>query len=236
MQWLYSVLLAGSLAVPLALSFDRSLQFRKQWRFVFPAIAIVALFYILFDVLFTRLGIWGFNPLYHFNLNLLGLPIEEWLFFVVIPFACVFLHEALMFCYPLIRVGQTITRVITVALITISLIFVIFNKDRTYTLYSFCLLAVSLFWSIFDRRETIRSFYFTFPVMLFPFVVVNGFLTGSFARMEVVWYNSREILEVRFLTIPVEDFGYSFSLVLFNLLFGGLFKQYSTSTSKSSVL
>jgi len=235
MQWLYSVILAGSLAVPLALSFDRSLQFRKQWRFVFPAIAIVAIFYILFDVHFTRLGIWGFNPFYHFDLNFLGLPTEEWLFFVVIPFACQFLHEALVFCFPYIRVGQTITRIITAVLIIISVIFVIFNKGRIYTLYSFCMLAVALFWSLFDRRETIRSFYVTFLVMLFPFVVVNGFLTGSFASMEVVWYNPREILGVRFLTIPMEDFGYSFSLILFNLLFADLFKQNFTSTSKSSM-
>ncbi len=236
MQWLYSVLLAGSIAVPLALSFDRSLQFRKQWRFVFPAIAIVALFYILFDVLFTRQGIWGFNSLYHLDLELLGLPAEEWLFFVVIPYACLFLHEALVFYFPLIRVGQTTARIITVMLITASLVIALFSKGRAYTLYSFSLLAVVLFWSLFDRRGAIRSFYFTFLVMLIPFVVVNGFLTGSFAGMEVVWYNPREIMGVRFLAIPLEDFGYSFSLILFNLLFAGLFKRYFTSTSKFAVL
>ena len=54
--------------------------------------------------------------------------------------------------------------------------------------------------------------------ILIPFVMVNAILTGSFIDEPVVWYNNSENLGIRFLTIPVEDFGYAFSLILFKLL------------------
>jgi lycopene cyclase domain-containing protein len=49
-------------------------------------------------------------------------------------------------------------------------------------------------------------------------MIVNGILTGSFIENEVVWYNNNENLGLRFFTIPVEDFAYAFSMLLFNLL------------------
>jgi lycopene cyclase domain-containing protein len=49
-------------------------------------------------------------------------------------------------------------------------------------------------------------------------MIVNGILTGSLIEKEVVWYNPDEILGLRVLTIPAEDFVYGFSLILFNLL------------------
>ena len=78
---LYSVILICSIAIPLLLSFDKKLQFYKQWKLVLPAIVIVAAVYILFDIYLTRIGVWGFNSQYHSNILLLDLPIEEWLFF-----------------------------------------------------------------------------------------------------------------------------------------------------------
>ena len=82
---LYFILLTASGAVPLLLSFDKRLQFYKQWKYVFPSILLVALVYIVFDVNFTNRGIWGFNPEYLSGIYLFSLPLEEILFFVVIP-------------------------------------------------------------------------------------------------------------------------------------------------------
>jgi len=47
---------------------------------------------------------------------------------------------------------------------------------------------------------------------------VNGILTGSFIEGEVVWYNNTENLGLRIFTIPIEDFAYAFSMILYNLL------------------
>ena len=98
-------------------------------------------------------------------------------------------------------------------------------------MYILSTIVVVLILSFFDSSETTRTFYATFLIILVPFVVVNSILTGSFIDEPVVWYNNSENLGIRFLTIPVEDFGYAFSLILFNLL---LRNKLKASLSKSS--
>ena len=67
--------------------------------------------------------------------------------------------------------------------------------------------------------------FLTFLVILVPFLIVNGILTGTFIEGEVVWYNPEENLGIRIFTIPVEDFGYGFSLILFDLLLSERWKR-----------
>jgi len=72
----------------------------------------------------------------------------------------------------------------------------------------------------------LSSFYLTFLVMLIPFFIVNGILTGTGIENEVVWYNNDENLGIRMLTIPVEDSVFAFSLILLNLLLFKKLKQF----------
>ena len=103
---LYLILLIASIAVPFALSFDKKLQFYRQWKFVLPSIGIVAIFYLVCDVYLTKIGVWGFNPKYVSGLYLLNLPIEEILFFIVIPYASIFFHEAFILYFPDIKLNK----------------------------------------------------------------------------------------------------------------------------------
>jgi lycopene cyclase domain-containing protein len=72
----------------------------------------------------------------------------------------------------------------------------------------------------------LSSFYLTFLVMLIPFFIVNGILTGTGIENEVVWYNNDENLGIRMLTIPIEDSVFAFSLILLNLLLFKKLKQF----------
>jgi len=217
-MWLYSSLLFFSILVPIALSFDKKLQFYKQWKYLFPSIFVFAFFYIGFDVLFTKHGVWGFNAQYHLNKLLLGLPIEEWLFFLVIPYASIFLHESLVLYFPNFKLKNGLSKIISGIVIISLLIVLLFSLDKGYTVYIFSSVIIALVLSFLDSYKVINSYYLTFLVILIPFVIVNAILTGSFIDQEVVWYNNDENLGIRFLTIPIEDFGYAFSLILFNLL------------------
>ncbi len=217
-MWLYSSLLFFSILVPIVLSFDKKLQFYKRWRYLFPSIFVVAFFYIGFDVLFTKMGVWGFNSLYHLNKIIFGLPIEEWLFFLVIPYASIFLHESLVLYFPNFKLKNGLSRTFSAIIIICLLIVLLFNLDKAYTVYIFSSVIIALALSFFDKSKIINSYYLTFLVILIPFIIVNAILTGSFIDQEVVWYNNNENLGIRFLTIPIEDFGYVFSLILFNLL------------------
>jgi lycopene cyclase domain-containing protein len=217
-MFLYFILLIASLAIPFALSFDKKLHFYKQWKFTLPAIFIVAIFYIICDIYFTSIGVWGFNPRYHTNINIFRLPIEEWLFFIVVPYASIFLHDAFILYFPKLKLSSKISSILSSLIICSLIIIILLNLQKAYTVYIFSSMILVLVISFYDKQLVINQFYVTFLLILVPFLIVNAILTGSFIESEVVWYNNSENLAIRFLTIPIEDFGYAFSLILFGLL------------------
>ncbi len=222
---LYFWLLLGSIAVPLLLSFDKRLHFYTQWKYVLPSIAIVAVLYISVDIHFTQQGFWGFNDRYISGVQLFHLPVEEILFFIVVPYASIFLHEAILEYFPQVKVGEKVNILLIGFLLVMSLLVLVFNLQKSYTAYISGKLLLILILALVLKSESIRSFFLTFLVILLPFLVVNGVLTGSFITDEVVWYNHAENLGIRIFTIPIEDFAYAFTMIFLNLLLIEKLKQ-----------
>jgi len=181
------------------------------------------LIFIPWDVIFTMNGIWGFNDTYFLGCKFLSLPIEEWLFFMCIPFACVFTHYALLLYFPNLKVNKTTTKKISIVLILLLFILAVVNYDKWYTVINFGL-AIPLTLIVYKYNSLLlQQFFLTFLVMLIPFFIVNGILTGSFIEDQVVWYNNAENLGIRMGTIPVEDSIYAYSMILCNLFLTELF-------------
>ncbi|MDC0584440.1 lycopene cyclase domain-containing protein [Bacteroidales bacterium] len=218
MNSLYFILLLTSAFVPFVLSFDKKLHFYKQWKYLFPSIIVIAGFYILFDIALAAHDVWGFNPKYHSAVIWLGLPIEEFLFFIIIPYASIFLHDSMVLYFDNLKISNRNTKVITISLIIISLIIIILNIDKIYSVYIFSKVIVVLLISLYDKSGLMNRLYITFLIILLPFIMVNGILTGSLINESVVWYNEQEILGIRIFTIPIEDSFYAFSLISFVLL------------------
>ncbi len=57
-------------------------------------------------------------------------------------------------------------------------------------------------------------FYFAYIVILVPFLLANGALTGLFTEAPIVWYNNAENLGIRVLSIPLDDFAYNMLMLL----------------------
>lgn len=222
---LYLKILILSALIPFSLSFDRNLAFFRKWKFVFPAILLVALIYILFDIVFTARGIWGFNPRYHSNTVLFGLPLEEYLFFIVIPYASLFLHYAFILYFPEIRLNRKLSNILSFFLITFLFIVMLFNWSKLYTVYIFSFTIIAVLFDLINTKSVLPSYFVTFLLILIPFLIVNSFLTGSFIDGEIFWYDNTEILGIRILTIPIEDLVYAFSMILFSLMLTELFER-----------
>lgn len=217
MNYLYLLLDLGSLAIPFIFSFHPKLKFYKYWKALTISTAITMVVFVPWDVIFTKWNIWGFNNLYFLGYKCLGLPLEEWLFFICIPYACVFTHYALLSYFPNKKISKKTTVLISYLLLSASVITSLFFYYKWYTFINFGFMALLLLVVLQFNVELLRQYYLTFLVMLVPFFIVNGLLTGSIINGEVVWYNNTENLSVRLLTIPIEDVGYAFSLILLNL-------------------
>lgn len=207
-----------SISVPFLVSFHPRLQLHKKWIPLFLALIISMIPYIIWDHYFTVKGYWGFNEEYLLGLSLFQLPLEEWLFFIFIPYACIFTHYALLELKPNFKVSDLATNRLTVLILTLAIILLIYGFSKAYTRFDMLFLIVILIGAFKFNRKLLSSYYITFLFMLIPFFIVNGILTGTGIENEVVWYNDLQNLGLRIGTIPVEDSAYAFSLVLLNLV------------------
>jgi lycopene cyclase domain-containing protein len=229
-HWTYLALDLFAISIPFARSFEPRVHFASKWKFLLPAILIPGALFIIWDVIFTRMGVWGFNETYLLGINILNLPIEEWLFFVCIPYACVFTYEALNYFVPKDFLAPY-TKWISLGLIIGLLSIGVTHYDKLYTSITFISCAVAIaFLQYWIRPGYLSRFYFSYAVILIPFFLVNGVLTGSWIDDPVVWYNNAENLGIRLGTIPVEDTFYGMLLILLNV---ALFEYFQKRAIKS---
>ena len=170
--------------------------------------------FIPWDIAFTVNGFWGFNPAYLSGIEFLSLPLEEWLFFICIPYACIFTHYALLELFPNFSFSERTIDIIIISLLTILTIVLWYYYDRWYTLVNFIygLIVLGIGYNYF--RNKLQPFLATYLIILIPFFLINGILTGTGIEDQVVWYNNNENLGIRMLTIPVEDTIYNLGMLL----------------------
>ena len=219
-------------SIPFFLSFDKRVHFYTRWKFFFPAMALTMIIFLVWDAIFTHYGVWRFNDQYISGWRLLGLPLEEYLFFITVPYASVFTIYVFDHYFPNIRIRDSLVRLITLFLIAALLFIAVFYRDRAYTLVNFVFAAIVLALVYFTSPRLLRQFYLSYLVILVPFILVNGILTGSFIEDQVVWYNDFENLGIRLGTIPIEDIFYGMSLILLNYYLTEILHSLSKRHSK----
>ncbi len=214
---LYLLLDLAAITIPLLFSFEKRLQFYKQWKFLFPSILVVGFVFVLWDIFFTHMGYWGFNQRYLNGVYFFNLPMEEFLFFICIPYASVFTFHVLRTLLDGFSFMGYIIKYFALGLAGLLLLTGIYFHHKWYTCSTFLLASGSLYIAYFFFREEFSHFLLSYLTILVPFFIINGILTGSFIEGEVVWYNSNENLGIRIFTIPIEDIFYSLSLILWSV-------------------
>jgi lycopene cyclase domain-containing protein len=160
---------------------------------------------------FTSIRVWGFNPTYLTGISIGNLPIEEVLFFILIPYSSVFVYfslEYLLKTNPLDKFQKRITFLILAVLGVI----LFFNFTKWYTATTFSFVILYLLYHL-KKKTNLGLHYLSYSITLIFFFLVNGTLTGTFIEEPVVWYNNSENLGYRIGTIPFEDVFYGFLLV-----------------------
>ena len=217
MKSLYLLVDFFTVIVPLIFSFHPKIKFHKTWGQFFIAAAIVGIIFIIWDSIFTGLGVWNFNPGYVSGIYFFRLPIEEILFFICIPFSCVFTFFCLDKFYNL--AWKKKTEDIFCILFSLTLLIIGFiYLDRLYTSVTFISTAiVCLILQFVLKINWFGKAVTVYAILLVPFFIVNGILTGTGLEEPVVRYNPSENLNIRLLTIPIEDVFYGFEMILLNL-------------------
>jgi lycopene cyclase domain-containing protein len=217
MKSLYLLVDFLTIILPLIFSFHPRIKFYKTWKEFFIATIPVAILFLIWDSTFTKLGVWNFNPRYITGIYFFKLPIEEILFFICIPFSCVFTYYCLDKFYKLAW-NPKVENIFCIVLSIVLLITGFFYSRKLYTSVTFISTAfICLVLKFVFKINWFGKAVSVYLILLIPFLFANGILTGTGLDEPVVRYNNSENLNIRLFTIPVEDIVYGFELLLLNL-------------------
>src|SRR5688572_187164 len=143
-KYLYLTVDLVTILFPFLFSFYSKANFSKKWKYLWVAILIPGTIFIIWDEWFTQLGVWGFNQKYLSGLYIGSLPLEEILFFICIPYACVFTYETSSYLFKK-DYFKSSQKPISIGLILGCTLVGILNTDKWYTGTTFIALAIFLF-------------------------------------------------------------------------------------------
>ncbi len=200
-------------------SFDRRIQFNKLFGKFLLSSTIVAIPFIAWDIWFTAKGVWWFDLHYTLGFKIAGLPVEEWLFFYCIPFACVFTYYCIEKFYHPDWADAFNNLIVFTSFIILGVVGFLYY-ERIYTLLTVMVTLFTLFYLHFiAHKQWIGKVSLIYLILMPGFFAVNGILTGSFISSPVVNYNPDDFLGIRMGTIPIEDAVYGYSQFLLNIYF-----------------
>ncbi len=195
---------------PFLLSFDRKVRFVRQWPKVFLAVAAAAVPFLVWDILVTGRH-WWFNSDFLIGIYLFDVPLEEWLFFITVPFASLFIWEVLRYYYP---GGQNrySKKFYFFALIFLAGGIIALWAGKEYTAITGIAFAGVMLSDRLLKTHVLlhRNIVGYLLILMLLMAIFNGYLTAR----PVVLYQPLYQLNWRLLTIPIEDFFYGYTLIL----------------------
>ncbi len=212
---LYTLLSLFILAGPLALSFDRKVAFIQYWPGVVSAVLIVGGLFAVWDIYMTRNGHWWFNPRYTGRLRIAHLPPGEVLFFIAVPYACLFIYEVII-AYSGDQLWFAWQSWMSVLAVVFFSGFAWSQRTRVYTCSA--LLSVAVFFGLqaglLPALPGTRAFWLFIGISMLAFLIFNGLYTA----LPTIHYRNQAIWGCRLGSIPIEDFFYNFSFLSLCLL------------------
>ena len=221
-------------AGPLWLSVRRGPTFfAHRWTKALGATLLAAVPMIAWDALVTGRH-WTFNHAHTLGVDVLRLPLEEWGFFFVVPFACVFTWEVLVRAGEGARLGalRAFTAVLGALLVAAGV--AVWGTGREYSALSLGGTGLAL---LFDALAGSAAMarpraWLGLAAVSACTLLFNNFLTAR----PVVLYDPRVFSGLRIVTMPVEDLGFGLALLIpvFSLYEG--FKDAELRDPSSSLL
>jgi lycopene cyclase domain-containing protein len=214
MSLTYLVLNLCIIAVPIWYTPDKRTAYYRRLPALGFSIAVVSSCYLLWDILVSARGEWSFNSKYLSGVQILNLPIEEVLFFITVPYSCLFIYEVVRYATKStkLRLPASVVIAMSLALFAASLAF----YPQGYTAKALASCGFFLMVALLLDRPLLESkqYWMWLAICYVPFFIINTVLTA----LPVVEYNSKAIWGLRFGTIPLEDFFYNYAMLSFYLL------------------
>ena len=201
-------------AVTMFLFVKKTIVFFTELKYMIPAILFSGAIFILLNIRLLETGIISFNYNYLTGKNILSLPIEEWLFLLLIS-----LFSFSVYILVNVNLANFEKPNLFLAISIILLLLFGFeswvSREKLVPFFIFFLLTIYFGYTIFRNRFKMHlsKFYVSYGIAVVPFFLFKGILYS----LPVILYNNEHILGIRLFNVPIEEFGFFFLLMLINI-------------------
>lgn len=207
-KWAYVIIPTLAVLGPLVLSFDQKVNFIQYWLPWLISTVVVGIPYLIWDSLVVKQDHWQFNSEFVGTWRLFRLPLGEYLFFLFIPYACIFLYEVGIAYFgntPILPWNLWWS----LGALAASLAALLLLRKKGYTVLA--LGSVAAFFAL--QGALLPELPGTFGFLFFIGFSTLGFLVvdGLYTSLPTIYYNPASNTGVRVFTIPLEDFLYNLS-------------------------
>jgi len=185
-----------------------------KMKYMVPAIIISGALFIFWAVRFTELNIWQINSASVTGLYIFKLPVEIWLYYIVLPLNVFMLYELAKKKFNPVRQPNYLVILSLFLLVVFAVLAYAFRKNA-YSFIVFIFTTLFLGYIIFRNRfkPFYAVFYTTFLISLVPFYVLEGIANN----LPVAEYYNAYISGIRIFYVPVENIAGFFLLALLNI-------------------
>lgn len=226
----YSLLLFFTIIICFVASFNKRILFSQYFGSFIKAAAVTGILFVASNIWFVCKGVWWFDTNHTVGIEIAGLPVEEWLFFLCTTFSSVFTY----FCFDKFFKADWIkgfNNLIAFITIIICSLIALLHYDKIYTLVTaLATISTIIFLHFIVRADWIAKASLVFTILMLGFMPVNRLLTGTGLEWPIVNYNPNAFLGIRILTIPIEDAVYGYVQFIIVLYF---FKRFNGIQNKS---
>ncbi|MFV0590795.1 MAG: lycopene cyclase domain-containing protein [Draconibacterium sp.] len=210
----YLLLLLGYLIIPVILGFQHKVRFVFRLRYLIPATLFAGAIFVMWDRRFIELGIWAFNPEYTTGIQLLKVPVEEWLSFVVIPWSAVYIYEWLKIRFENVEKPNLFVIVSLISFVAMAILAYTYRRAM-FSFFTFFLAAIYLGYTTFRNRfkKHMTKFYLAFFIMLLPYTAISAIMS----HLKIVKYSPSHVMNINLADFPTEKFAYLFLMLLITI-------------------
>ncbi len=190
----------------------KKFYFFNYWKEALSSVFIAAIPFIIWDASVTNRH-WFFAEKYTIGLRILNLPIEEIMFFITVPYACLFTWEMVKrFSKSSNSLDVKNSVVVIIILLFLALSFIAMLYKKEYTAIALLIFSGSILFDlkIGGKIITTKTFLIYFGYVSAFTLVFNGYLTWR----PIVTYDEIYQLGFRIFTIPIEDFFFGYALMI----------------------
>ena len=216
MKYEYLIFNIIVLSGPLFFGSLKQFYFFDKLKYALLSIIVPAIPFLIWDAAVTDRH-WFFASEYTLGFRILSLPFEEVLFFITVPYACLFTWQMVKKYFAGVAVASNSLKsnsslIVFIFFLILSILAITGGKE--YTSLSAFFFALSV---LFDNYLGAKIFITKRFLVYFLFVsfftlIFNGYLTWR----PIVTYDEIYQIGFRIFTIPIEDFFFGYALMIFS--------------------